>query len=543
MSAVGDAPQAARHWVLDMLDRISALRRRFERNGQAAAAAPRPQRILFNSQFAWPFGPVEYSLAAALRLRGHDVVMVGCGGLPRYCELRTRSQERPPCEKCIRHLAQRFDAFGLPHVSMREHLGDADLAYARSRADSSPVLELLRLKERGVEVGRLAFLNLFHYFRMYPMRIEGELEVVFRQCVESAVLIARAAERIIGARRPDLVVSVNGKFLQWAPWVEVARRQGVDVLTWEDYHIRDGGVTFALNEIAHTMRIDDETWRFELSRPFDPAHRREVRDYLSNWSAQRNTPWKYYGPDAIRDAGAVRGALGLRGAAPIVALFPNLVWDSTSVGFESAFAGMYDWLLHVVDYARRRPEVEFVVRAHPGEAVLPAEYRCGSTVGEVIRRERAPLPENVHLLDGGHGVTSYALGEAASVVMVYTSTLGVEFPVRGIRPWVAADAFYAGKGFTLDLRSAEHMTRLLDADCFANRLSAEQVERAERLVHLVRFRRVMSFPWLHDDGRFEPPSFEALAPGGDPRIDDLCERIVTRAPLLDVGARAAAAVC
>lgn len=522
-----------------MLDRITALRRRFEADAPAIHPAAAPQRILFNSQFAWPFGPVEYALAAALRLRGHDVDMVGCGGLPRYCELRTRSQARPACEKCVRHLSQRLDAFDLPRTFLRDVLAAGDLADAREKAERGPVHDLLRLEECGVKIGRLAFLNLFHYFRMYPLRIEGELETVFREGVESGVLIARGAQRILDDRRPDLLVTVNGKFLQWAPWVELARRRGVDVLTWEDYHVRDGGVIFAINEIAHTMRVDDRSWQEALRRPFDPAERRQVRDYLADWSAQKNTPWKYYGDGAVRDAGAVRAALRLRESAPIVALFPNLVWDSTSVGYESAFASMYDWLFHAIDYARRRPDLEFVIRTHPGEAVLPAEYRCGLTVAQVIRGERPDLPPNVQLLAGDHPVTSYALGHIASVVMVYTSTLGVEFPVRGIRPWVAANAYYTRKGFTLDLESPRHMCRLLDADCFDNRLSAPQIERAERLVHLIRFRRVLPFPWLHDDGRFELPSFDALAPGGDPRIDDLCERILSRAALIDIGAPAA----
>ena len=31
------------------------------------------RRVLFNTQFSWPYAPVDLSLAAALRWRGHQV--------------------------------------------------------------------------------------------------------------------------------------------------------------------------------------------------------------------------------------------------------------------------------------------------------------------------------------------------------------------------------------------------------------------------------------------------------------------------------------
>jgi hypothetical protein len=153
-----------------------------------------------------------------------------------------------------------------------------------------------------------------------------------------------------------------------------------------------------------------------------------------------------------------------------------------------------------------------------------------------LRQEVADLPRNVHLLEGDHPLSSYALAEASAVVMTYTSTLGVELPLRGIRPWVAAGAYYAGKGFTLDLKSREHMCELLDSNRFDNRLSEREIELAERLVHMARLRKVFTFPHLDDDGRYTPPHFGVFAPGGDAVIDDVCRRI-ERGPdhFLDVG--------
>jgi hypothetical protein len=99
---------------------------------------------------------------------------------------------------------------------------------------------------------------------------------------------------------------------------------------------------------------------------------------------------------------------------------------------------------------------------------------------------------------------------------------------------VAANAYYSGKGFTLDLESPRHMRELLDRRAFDDRLAPEEIALAERFAHIVRCRRVFPFPFLRD-GRFQPPSFDVLRPGGDPTIDRLCEFLLGRGSYLDIG--------
>ena len=514
-----------------------------ESNGTAQSQVPlgkrdlpaRSLRVLFNSQFSWSWGTVDYALAAALRLRGHDVRMVACGGLPEYCELQTRLQERPDCRNCLARLAHRFDAFGLPYVVMRNYLTDFELAEATRVACEQRVPDLLALRVSDVPVGKLAHYNLFQYFRATPYRIEGKFEAVFRRCVASAILVARAAQRIIDEYRPDVLVSVNGKFLQWAPFIAAAAQRGIRYVTWEDFRANPPGAIFACGDIAHNTPLDG-AWEEELKKPFPESARQQVREFFSGWTQGKLTPWGFYDENSVHDPGAVRGTLGIGPDAPIVSLFPNLGWDGTSVALETAFDSMYDWLLATIEYARRRPDVQFVVRAHPHEVKLPEQFRSETYVCAFLRQEVADLPRNVHLLEGDHPLSSYALAEASAVVMTYTSTLGVELPLRGIRPWVAAGAYYANKGFTLDLKSRGHMCELLDANHFDNRLSEREIELAERLVHMARLRKVFTFPHLDDDGRYTPPHFGVFAPGGDAVIDDLCRRI-EQGPdyFLDVG--------
>jgi len=519
-----------------MLDRIKAMRLREEGTTVRVTSAALPRRILFNCQFAWEFGYVEYALATALRLRGHDVRMIICGAGLDYCELETRHNRRPTCEVCVQRMLRRMDAFGLPYQVMGQFLTGEDFDYARNVSQRMEVAQLKELVEAGVPVGKLAFLDQFHFFHGYPFEITGEMEEIFRKCIASTILFTRAAHRLHDDYRPDMVCSVNGKFAQWAPFVQAARQRGLPYCTWEDLRIRTGAVTFASNGIGHEVPVDD-IWEQQLRKPFSEESRHRIRDHFRLWARGAITPWRYYGEDAIDGPEQVRQALALRPGVPIVSLFPNLCWDSTSVGFESAFENMYDWVANVVAYARRRPDWDFVIRAHPGEGKLPLEYRSTTPVGEFVRDRCGPVPPNVKLIEGDSPLSSYTLGEMSKVVMTYTSTLGIEFALRGIRPWAAARALYGRKGFTVDLVSPQHMFDLLDRNQLDNRLTPEQIESAERFAHMFRFRKVFSFPRLDDSGNFNPPSWRFFAPGGNDVMDRLCTAFLNHDPFLDIDAR------
>ena len=515
-----------------MWDRIHAMRTRYQRRNRVSPS-PRSQKVLFNSQFGWPYGIVEYTVASALLARGHDVNMIACGGLPKYCELITATQERPPCSQCHANLAMRLDSFGLPHAAMVDYLSDSDREEALGIAESTPINELRGLVEDGVPVGQLAFFNHFQYYKGYPFSLEGSTGEVFRDALSSAILVTRAAARILDDYRPDVLCTTNGKFLQWSPFLYQAVKRNIPYVTWEDYQIRPASVAFASNEIAHETR-QSAVWRAEIEKPLNDLEHRALREHFRLWSAGEVTSWAGYAASGKDESRALQALLNLRDGRPVVALFPNLSWDASSVGFETAFSSMYEWLYRAVEYAARRPDVEFVIRAHPAEARLPDHLRPPIPVCEAVRRNCQVVPSNVHLVEGHEAVNSYALASLASVNMVYTSTLGIELPLRGIRPWVAAGPYYAGKGFTVDLKSADHMFALLDSDTFVNTLDEAQVARAERFAYLVRFRGLFDFPLMPAAGEFSATDWSELGPDGNAVLDAICEKLLNREPFIDL---------
>jgi hypothetical protein len=180
--------------------------------------------------------------------------------------------------------------------------------------------------------------------------------------------------------------------------------------------------------------------------------------------------------------------------------------------------------------------MDVVFRAHPAETRTPPDMRSRTRVVEEIRRHFVSLPDNIKLVDSSSRVSSYVLAEMAHVEMLYAGTLGLELALRGKRPWIAGDVTYRGKGFSLDLLSKEHMTRMLDARPWDDRLTDRETRLAQRFAYLYIFRYVFRNPFVDPDGRgLSLERFSDLAPGAHPVIEDLCEALLSGAPFLDIG--------
>lgn len=106
---------------------------------------------------------------------------------------------------------------------------------------------------------------------------------------------------------------------------------------------------------------------------------------------------------------------------------------------------MTEWLERSLDFFARRPDVQLVVRIHPGE-----RYTKGPSVADVIHRRLPELPEHIHLVGAGDPVNTYDLVEIADLGLVYTTTVGMEMAMSGVPAIVIGQTHYREKGFTLD---------------------------------------------------------------------------------------------
>jgi hypothetical protein len=144
------------------------------------------------------------------------------------------------------------------------------------------------------------------------------------------------------------------------------------------------------------------------------------------------------------------------------------------------------------------PNYQLAIRVHPAE-VRQDHWRPNESLFDFIATELGPLPDNVHVIAPGAKLSSYELGSLARVVLVYSSTLGLEMADRRKRVITAAHAHYAGRGFTSDPATEKEYFSVLEEYMKSDSMLSEESRSA--LVNYVgwfMFRRLAPFEPFSD---------------------------------------------
>jgi hypothetical protein len=518
------------------LDRVLArvrrpLDRRFERHagaldGMAALSADVGATIAADPELVRGTGPrvlvvslrgwsahdaYEMVIAHALRLRGAQVALLTCGGGLPVCELGWARTTHPrPCDRCAWLTDRVVEVAGLRHYALRERL----LWGADPRNAPAEPVDGGTLEPYGASA--ISVVSLLKSTQLE--RVARAPEIVDDFAV-AASGVEHAATAILDELQPQVVFLLNGLFAAERVIRESALARGIRSPTYESAP-RGGALVFSQHAPAPDYNVE-ELWAAVRDRPLTSRQRSEVVALLRDRARGVGAHESYF--DRIEDdRGEVRRRLDLGGKERVFSLFTNVTWDSAAVGHDIGFASLFDWVEHAVRLAERS-ELVLVIRIHPAEA----HWSTREALQDVIVSRLGDVPENVRFVSPDCPLSSYALVDMSELVLTYTTTVGLEAATRGARVAVAGDTHYRGRGFTIDVSGPDDLARVFALE--PSPPSADEVELALSYAHMFFFRAMIPFSLVGtEDGKVRrfPHSATELAPGADPYLDWICERIL-----------------
>jgi len=302
---------------------------------------------------------------------------------------------------------------------------------------------------------------------------------------------------VIKSIRPDVVITPNGSILEFGAVYQAARHVNencfeLPVVTYEFGEQRER-MWLGLNTEVMRQQTDD-LW---LARPNQGLSEIQLEQVRSLFHARQGASlWENF---ARRWQGApssggelVRNSLGLDNR-PIVLLPTNVIGDSLTLGRQVFSESMTEWLTKTVSYFEKKPQVQLVVRIHPGEMITK-----GPSVAGVVQRVLPDLPENIILVPADADVNTYDLVAISDLGLVYTTTVGLEMAMSGVPVIVIGQTHYRNKGFTLDPDTWETYFSLLDDvldEPARFRLLKEQIDLAWEYAYRFFFEYPHPFPW------------------------------------------------
>jgi hypothetical protein len=329
---------------------------------------------------------------------------------------------------------------------------------------------------------------------MYTLQVEDfdKNSELYQLRMERNRLAAQSALAFLQAEQPDTVLIPNGLVTELGIFYQVARQLDLLTVTYEFNDQREQ-IWLSQNNIVMQQNTD-ALWAARGKTPLTEPEREQIAG-LEN---ARTSAGKYgKGTRFWQDVASVGGeaqrtALGLDGRT-LVLLATNVLGDSLTLGRNVFTASMAEWITKTVQYFASRPDVQLLVRVHPGERLMK-----GPSSLDVIKAALPVMPENIRLIGPLEKVNTYDLMEIAGLGLAYTTTVGMEMAMRGVPVILAGQTHYRGRGFTYDPTSWDEYFATADrllADLPAHRLTQEQVETAWNYAYRFFFDFPLPFPW------------------------------------------------
>ena len=393
----------------------------------------------------------------------------------------------------------------LPYAEWREPINRFDLrrqnVYTRRVLEQANSLiepisflsvrtALVRLPEAIMEAVRLVTT----YDAQYTLQVEDvdPKSEIYQLRLERNTEAARAAYTYFKANRPDVVIIPNGTVQELGIVYRVARQMGIRTTTYE---FGDQRQRIWLAQNGEVMRQD--TGALWAARDGNTLSAEQLERMRSLFMArQRGALWENFARawqgSPIQGGSKIRAELGLD-ERPLVLLATNVLGDSLTLGRQVFSQSMAEWIARTVQYFAGRPDVQLVIRIHPGEVLTH-----GQSMADVVRQVLPRLPEHIRLIGAKEKVNTYDLVEVADVGLVYTTTVGLEMAMYGVPVIVTGSTHYRGRGFTYDPDSWVSYFKLLGlmlAKPESYKLSRSQVESAWEYAYRFFFEYARPFPW------------------------------------------------
>ncbi|MBI5945516.1 MAG: hypothetical protein HY864_14235 [Chloroflexi bacterium] len=311
--------------------------------------------------------------------------------------------------------------------------------------------------------------------------------------VQRNTFAAKAAFEYLQSNKPDVVLIPNGLILEMGIVFRVARYLNIDAVTYE---FNDQREQIWLAQNSSIMQQDTDyivNARCQLPMTDDMFERladlENARRGARVWGKSKRL-WQYVSSQGAQET---RKLLNLDDR-PVVMLAANVLGDSLTLGRDIFAASMTEWITKTVQFFANRPEVQLVIRVHPGEKLVPQ----AKSMGTVVREALPELPGHIHVIGALDKINTYDLIEIADVGLAYTTTVGLETAMNG-RPVISCgQTHYRGRGFTLDPNSWDEYYATLEkvlANIPAHQLNEKQTEFAWNYAYRFFFEYPRPFPW------------------------------------------------
>lgn len=369
----------------------------------------------------------SYLTACGLQVSDYPVVHFACHAGMSRCVLGTDWQEpnkEPPCSACIAQ-SRRL----LAHAPTIDYTYQED-ENLRKSIEGLDIFALagftyLLKHENGIvdeiPLGELVLPSLRWANRLHSLPDDEPTRFLFREFILSAWNVALEFSSFLEQAAPDIIVVFNGILFPEGTVRWLAQKRGLRVITHEVGFKPFSAFFSQQHATAYPLDIPEG---YVLSSD----QNKELDSYLEErFRGKFTMAGIQFWPEIHQlDDRFIKKAEKFD---QVVAVFTNVIFDTSQIHANTIFDSMFAWLEMVAEIIRRHPETLFVIRAHPDE--LREGKQSRESVPQWIAQKGLENYANVIFIAPNEFVSSYELIQKSKFVMVYNSSIGLEAALMG----------------------------------------------------------------------------------------------------------------
>lgn len=355
-----------------------------------------------------------------------------------HCLLGTDEADpsRPmPCGMCIRQ--SRANCTGAKtHWFTYQH--DEQLAAALKGLSLDELLRYEHPLPDGfgyIPLGVLVLPSLRWRLRLQSLTDDEPTRFLCREFILSAWNVACEFNSLLKTVKPQAVVLFNGMHFPEATAFWLCQRRGVRAVTHESGFQPVSGYFVEGQATMYPITIPEVELTLEQNARLDA-------DLQKRWQGDFSMAGVKFWHEIHELSSSLKAKIASH--RHTVAVFTNVIFDTSQLHANMAFRDMFDWLDTLLEVIHAHPETLFIVRAHPDEARPGKASR--ESVAMWMEQSGAAGLKNVVFIPPQERLSSYDLVRAAKFILVYNSTISLESTLLGVPALCAARSPFTDYG-------------------------------------------------------------------------------------------------
>lgn len=412
-------------------------------------------KALFFSPFAniWDHSFPEALVGEVLQKSGYEIITVRCDGVfDSFCVAMSAAgltaesspeQKKKVCSACVRRQGLIDNTFGFSALKLEDYLTPSDYAQAETLASQVTRETWPSLSLKGVPIGRYAAYEFLLNYKVVGTDISEELFPRYRNQLRNSILALLGSEKIMAREQPDTVLTYNRLYGVNHAFFSIAEKQGIPTYSLQGGgHITHRGETMTLFRDSQTQLqlLDSPSWQKYRDLPIGAQEITLVNSHFDGL-LEASSAFAYSSAFEASNPDELRVRLGIPDGAPVVlipmssedelnaAQLADLLPDLSSR--PNLFSDQFDWIQHVFEFAKKRPDVCFVLRLHPRMFPNKRESVTAPIVGRVLKLIDE-APSNVIINKPTDNISLYDLMQILDVVLGFRSSVGGEMAAFGL---------------------------------------------------------------------------------------------------------------